>query len=81
VLEAAIDFYRAALRRAVTGEQPADPTLAQRVEAWGAGPEEATQSIRSTLEALESIDRNANLTVLVDAWTAVLEQPSLGRNL
>lgn len=77
VLEAAVDFYRAALRRAVTGEQPADPTFAQRVEAWGAGPEEATQSIRSTLDALESIDRNANLTILVDAWTAVLEQPSL----
>jgi len=47
------------------------------VGAWAAGPEEATQAIRSTLEALESIDRNANLTILVDAWTAVLEQPSL----
>jgi DNA polymerase-3 subunit delta' len=79
VLEAAVDFYRAALRRAVTGEQPADPILAQCVEAWGAGHEEATQSIRSTLEALESIDRNANLTILVDAWTAVLEQPALAR--
>jgi hypothetical protein len=29
---------------------------------------------------LESIDRNANLTILVDAWTAVLEQPALARN-
>jgi hypothetical protein len=50
------------------------------VEAWAAGPEEAAEAIRSTLEALESVDRNANLTVLVDAWTAVLEQPSLGRS-
>jgi hypothetical protein len=36
--------------------------------------------LRSTLDALESIDRNANLTILVDAWTAVLEQPSLARS-
>jgi hypothetical protein len=28
---------------------------------------------------LASIDRNANLTILVDAWTAVLEQPSLSQ--
>jgi len=80
VLEAAIDFYRAALRRAVTGEQSADPALAQSVDAWAADADEATQAIRSTLEALESIDRNANLTILVDAWTAVLEQPALARN-
>jgi DNA polymerase-3 subunit delta' len=79
VLEAAVDFYRAALRHAATGERPGDPALAQRVQAWAAGTEEATQAIRCTLDALESIDRNANLTILVDAWTAVLEQPSLAR--
>jgi DNA polymerase-3 subunit delta' len=80
VLEAAIDFYRAALRRAVTGERPADPAVAQCVEAWAADAEVAAQAIRSSLETLESIDRNANLTILVDAWTAVLEQPSLARS-
>jgi DNA polymerase III subunit delta' len=81
VLEAAVDFYRAALRHSVTGEQPTDPVIAKRVGAWAAGPEEAMQAIRSTLQALESIDRNANLTILVDAWTAVLEQPALARGL
>jgi len=80
VLETAIDFYRAALRRAVTGERSAEPTLAESVEGWAADAEEATLAIRSSLEALESIDRNANLTILVDAWTAVLEQPSLARH-
>jgi hypothetical protein len=30
-----------------------------------------------TLGALEAIDRNANLGVLIDAWTAVLEEPRL----
>jgi len=80
VLEAAIDFYRAALRWAVAGERSADAALGHGVEVWAADAFEATQAIRSTLEALESIDRNANLTILVDAWTAVLEQPALARN-
>jgi hypothetical protein len=30
-----------------------------------------------TLDALEAVDRNANLGVLIDAWTAVLEEPRL----
>jgi DNA polymerase-3 subunit delta' len=80
VLEAAVDFYRASLRRAATGERPTDPAIAGHVEAWGADAEEAAQAIHSTLDALASIDRNANLTILVDAWTAVLEQPSLARH-
>ena len=79
VLESAIDFYRAALRRAATGEQPTDPVIARHVETWRADTDEAAQAIDCTLEALASIDRNANLTILVDAWTAVLEQPALAR--
>jgi DNA polymerase-3 subunit delta' len=79
VLEAAVEFFRACLRRAVTGEQPADPVLARHVEAWAADSQEAAQAIQSTLDMLQSIDRNANLTILVDAWTAVLEQPSLSQ--
>jgi len=80
VMEAAIDFYRAALRRAATEERAGDPALALRVEAWGGDAEEAEQAIRCTLDTLESIDRNANLAILVDAWTAILEQPSLARH-
>jgi DNA polymerase III subunit delta' len=79
VLEAAIDFYRAALRWAATGEQPTDPVIARHVEAWGADADETARAIDGTLDALASIDRNANLTILVDAWTAVLEQPALAR--
>jgi len=77
VLEAAMEFHRAAMRAAVTGERPADPALAQRLNAWGADGEEAARAIQITLEALQSIDRNANLTILVDSWTALLEHPSL----
>ena len=80
VMEAAIDFYRAALRRAATEGRAGDPAMALRVEAWGGDAEEAEQAIRCTLDTLESIDRNANLTILVDAWTAILEQPSLARH-
>jgi hypothetical protein len=49
------------------------------VEAWAADSQEAAQAIQSTLDMLQSIDRNANLTILIDAWTAVLEQPALAR--
>jgi DNA polymerase-3 subunit delta' len=77
VLEAAIDFFRASLRREVTGDIPADPGLAQRVEAWQADPETVLQQIQSTLDALDAIDRNANLSILIDAWTAALEQPGI----
>ncbi len=77
VLEAAVELYRAAMRTAVTGERPTDPALARHVDAWGADGEEAARAIQITLDALESIDRNANLTVLIDSWTALLEQPSL----
>lgn len=80
VLEAAIDFHRAALRRAVTGDLPADPAVARALEALGADAELAEQSIRASLDALEAVDRNANLPIVVDAWTAVLEQPALAQS-
>ena len=80
VLEAAIDFYRAALRFDVAGEAPVDPAVARAVAAWGGDAEEAAAAVAHTLEAVEAIDRNANLAVLVDAWTAILEQPRLAQS-
>ncbi|MFM9057933.1 MAG: ATP-binding protein [Planctomycetaceae bacterium] len=77
VLEAALDFYRGALRHAVTGEPPADPAAARALAAAPPDPEAADTGLRLTLDALASVDRNANLTVLVDAWTALLEEPRL----
>jgi hypothetical protein len=35
--------------------------------------------MRHTLAAVDGIDRNAHLGTLVDAWTAVLEEPRLAR--
>ena len=81
VLEAAIDFYRAALRRATTGEASADPMLAEAAARWATGAEDAGEEtailLHHTLDALDAIDRNANLTILIDAWTAILEAPRL----
>ncbi len=77
VLETAIDFYRGAARRAATGEEPADPLLAEAVASWAGDAEEAATAIEQTLDALAGIDRNAHLPTLIDAWTAVLEAPRL----
>jgi hypothetical protein len=38
-----------------------------------------TAAIDRTLDAADAVDRNANLGVLIDAWTAVLEEPRLAR--
>jgi len=81
VLEFALEFFRAALRRDTTGEQPGDPVLAAAVSAWGGDAELAAAGIARTLDALDAVERNANLTVLVDAWTAILEEPRLAQSL
>lgn len=81
VLETAVDFYRAALRHAAAEEAPADAALARAVAGWAGGDDaadEAATLLRHTLDALEAVDRNANLTILVDAWTAILEEPRIG---
>ncbi|MDA1039314.1 MAG: DNA polymerase III subunit delta' [Planctomycetota bacterium] len=84
VLEGAIDFYRAALRQATTGEPPADAALARAVAGWavetaleGEAAEAAAILLEHSLDALDSVDRNANLAILIDAWTAILEAPRL----
>lgn len=78
VLDAALDFYRAGLRFATSGEKPAEETLARAVAGWAGeadAADEAERLLRHTLDAHEAIDRNANLTILVDAWTASVERP------
>ncbi len=80
-LELAIDFYRAGLRFAATGLEADDPTLASSVASWlrtGGTWEQANVHLQHTLEALEAVDRNAHLGMLIDAWTACLEQPRFG---
>lgn len=80
VLAFALDFFRAALRHDATGESPADPALAAAVAAWGGDGERAAICLAHTLDALDGIDRNAYLPILVDAWTAFLEEPRLAQS-
>jgi DNA polymerase-3 subunit delta' len=77
VLEATLDVFRAALRLAAAGETPADPTVARALAGTHPDADEAVAVLRHTLAALVAIDRYANLTVLIDAWTALLEEPRL----
>jgi len=77
VFEATLDMFRAALRLAAAGEMPADPAVARALAMSPPDADEAVAVLRHTLAALAAIDRYANLTVLIDAWTALLEEPRL----
>ncbi len=80
VIGMVVDFLRAAVRQATTGEVPADPLLAGTVAAWGGDAEEAVTALEHSLDVLGGIDRNAHLPTLIDAWTAVLEAPRLAHS-
>jgi DNA polymerase-3 subunit delta' len=78
LLGAALDFFRAALRRDACGApsgraDASDPPLEQAVAIWGGTGDDAIDGLRRTLDALDGIDRNAHLPTLVDAWSARLE--------
>ncbi len=79
LLESAVDFHRAALRRCVTEEQPPDPAVARAVGDWSGTPDEAALALRHTLDAIEAVDHNAHLPTLIDAWTTALERPQSSR--
>ena len=74
VLDLSIDFFRTKLHvsHGVTG--PADDILKSTINAWNASPEKITQCLEYSLDARQGVDRNANLGILVDAWTAKLER-------
>jgi DNA polymerase-3 subunit delta' len=77
ILGTAADFFRAALRQGTTGDRPVDAALARGIGAWSGDPQAAVTALEHTLDALDAVDRNANLNVLVDAWTSLLEEPRL----
>jgi DNA polymerase-3 subunit delta' len=63
VLDSAIECFRLAVRQgAAAGSSVVDEPLAR---------------LECTLDAVAAVERNANLTVLIDAWTAMLEEPRL----
>lgn len=76
-LDASLDVFRAAARQAVGEASAVEPAVARAAGMWAGDPDAATAAVDATLDALEALDRNANLGVLVDAWTAILEEPRL----
>jgi DNA polymerase-3 subunit delta' len=84
VLESAVEFYRAALQRAVqfdgAGPTIADAAISSALTRWQGDADEAAAAISRTLDALDALERNANLTILIDAWTAIVEQPRLAQS-
>ena len=75
-LEAALGVFRDAARR-TAGAAGHHADHAAAVQAWTGQPDRVAAAATCTLDALEAVDRNANLGVLIDAWTAVLEEPRL----
>jgi DNA polymerase-3 subunit delta' len=77
VLDTVTEVLRAGVRGAVTGETAADPALGKAAAAWEPDPDACAAALGHTLAALDAVERNANLSVLVDAWTALIEEPRL----
>lgn len=78
VLDAALDVLRQGSKRGV-GSAVDDPALDRAAAAWSTDLDVTAAAVDRTLDAADAIDRNANLGMLVDAWSAVLEEPRLGR--
>lgn len=76
-LDAALEVFRTAARSAVGDASAGDPAVAKAAAAWAGDADAAAAAVDATLDALAALDRNANLGVLVDAWTAILEEPRL----
>ena len=79
VLETAVEVLHAAQRQAVSGARPADAAVRQAADAWARDADACAEAVGHTLDALDAVERNANLTILIDAWTALLEEPRLAR--
>jgi len=77
VIDEALDVFRGAIRGApAVGDAPQRNAVA----AWAADPDAASSAIDATLAAAADIDRFLNVNVVIDAWTAVLEEPRLARS-
>lgn len=74
VLDLSIDFFRAKLFKLHGVRHPVDETLARTIDTWSASPEQITRCLEYSLDARTGVDRNANLGILVDAWTAKIER-------
>ncbi|MGI9177947.1 MAG: ATP-binding protein [Pirellulales bacterium] len=77
VLDAALDVFRGAIRGHTAATD--DAAQGRAVAVWAVNPDVATAAVEVTLDAATDIERFVNLNVLIDAWTAMLEEPRLAR--
>jgi hypothetical protein len=54
--------------------------LARAVAAQPADTDELLAALQQTLTALSAVDRNANPAAVIDAWTAMIEEPRLAQS-
>lgn len=81
----ALDFY-GQLLRILSGTAPAgDRSLARSVDSaahvWSAGPDAAAACLERCLDALRSVDANANQATLIECWLDDLASLARGQNL
>ncbi|MDA7976338.1 MAG: hypothetical protein MPJ27_09265 [Pirellulales bacterium] len=74
VLDLSVDFFRTKLHVVHGLSCLPDNVLESTIDAYSDSPEEIVQKLEYSLDARQSVDRNANLGILVDAWTAKLER-------
>ena len=83
VLETALDFFQTVLRLSVAHASGQDGAFAKAAAGWASRTSNPTEKasflLEKSLDALDSVDRNANLSVLIDAWSAVIEAPQLAK--
>ena len=72
VPDLSVDFFD----QVACGPWPSCPRQRSWIDDWcySDSPEEIVQKLEYSLDARQSVDRNANLGILVDAWTAKLER-------
>ncbi|MEO1991008.1 MAG: AAA family ATPase [Pirellulales bacterium] len=85
VLETTLDFFQTVLRLSVAHSSGQDRAFSKAAAEWAnriSNPtEKASLLLEQSLDALDAVDRNANLAVLVDAWSAVIEAPQLAKTV
>ena len=75
--------FQTVLRLSVAHASGQDGAFAKAAAGWASRisnpTEKASFLLEKSLDALDSVDRNANLSVLIDAWSAVIEAPQLAK--
>lgn len=83
VLGFAVDFYQQLMRHLsgheVEGDERLRQAIARAATRWAGDGETAAECVERCLEALSQVERNAQVTTIIDAWLDDLGQLAAGR--